>query len=644
MFGRSRRKQKPSRSSRARTASGLGAIEKFVVEEIELAGAPGPAPPRAHTAAPRWLPGVRLAATWLGLWLLLVAAALVARAAWPVDETRVLAVAWEMWTRPSFLVPLLNGEPHAAPPLMYWLVHAGWSLFGVTEAWTRVVPALAALLSLIVTARVARLLWPDKVAGSDLIHRVPATHPSGRPLGGTFGVVPDNSRGQRSEEPGEHDPEIARYAPLVLIGTLGFAFYVTLGLPDMLLVLAVLLVMWALVLHWRRRDMRSFLLLGPGLGLGLLAGGALVLVYVLPVALAAPLWARGGPKVKWGYWYADLAKALAIGFAVLAVWLVPTALSVGLPYAVRWVSESLVLLRLEALPNAPPWSHVVWLPLVFLPWSLLPLLWMRLWHLRRAPLDPGLGFCLYWILLGVAALSMLPLRQPQFLLPLLPAGALAVARLWLDRALIEADADKAHSGMAIPLVLLGALLLVLPRLPRLDPLPGFLWEIPPLAGLGVIALGVALAFLPHTEIRRRLRETAAANALLVVLVVLAAGAQLDALHRPDEVAQFLAQVEAEQRPIAVVGEYRGEFQFPGRLKAPPRVLAPAEAERWALWYPDGVLVAESGVWHPRVAARPAFETWWRDRMIRIWDAREVAVHGARSGIEPLREDAAAGLP
>lgn len=624
MVGRSRRRRRqPNRPFRERTGSGgHGAIEPFIVEEIELAGAPGPAVPRTHKRRIlRWLPRARLIATWLGLWALLVIATLVTRKAWPVDETRVLAIAWEMWARPSLLVPLLNGEPHAAPPLMYWLVHAGWSLLGVSEAWARVVPALAALLSLLVTARLARLLWPGD---------------RGRNGPGSPPQVAASRAGD------EHDWEIARYAPLVLTGTLGFAFYVTLGLPDMLLVFAVLLAMWALVLHWRRRDMRSFLLLGLGLGLGLLAGGALVLVYVLPVALTAPLWARAGPKVQWGYWYTDLLKALLIGLAVLAAWLVPAAFSAGLPYAVKWISESLVLLRLETLPGGPHWAYVVWLPLVFLPWSLLPLLWQRLWHVRRVPLEAGLGFCLCWVLLGVTALSLLPLRQPQFLLPLLPAGALAVAWLWLDRTLVEIGADGSSSGMAIPIVGLGALLLVLPRLPHLEPLPGFLWELSPLVGLGTVALGVALAFLPHREIRRRLRETATANALLVVLVVLAVGSQLDALQRPDELVRFLARVEAEQRPIAVVGEYRGEFHFPGRLETPLHVLAPTEAERWALSYPDGVLVADAGLWHPRVAAHPALEAMWRDRLVRIWHAREVAVRNRRSGLESSREEAAAG--
>ena len=74
-------------------------------------------------------PGVREAAA---LWLLLVGVALATRPLLPVDETRYVSVAWEMWQRGDFLVPHLNGSPYSdKPPLLFWLMHAGWWVFGV---------------------------------------------------------------------------------------------------------------------------------------------------------------------------------------------------------------------------------------------------------------------------------------------------------------------------------------------------------------------------------------------------------------------------------------------------------------------------------------------------------------------------------
>ncbi|TIM05057.1 hypothetical protein [Mesorhizobium sp.] len=41
----------------------------------------------------------------------------------PIDETRYLAVAWEMFSRQDFLVPTLNFEPYFhKPPLLFWLI------------------------------------------------------------------------------------------------------------------------------------------------------------------------------------------------------------------------------------------------------------------------------------------------------------------------------------------------------------------------------------------------------------------------------------------------------------------------------------------------------------------------------------------
>jgi 4-amino-4-deoxy-L-arabinose transferase-like glycosyltransferase len=46
------------------------------------------------------------AAVWLGV----VTVALANRLVLPIDETRYLDVAWEIWSRGNFVLPTLNGE------------------------------------------------------------------------------------------------------------------------------------------------------------------------------------------------------------------------------------------------------------------------------------------------------------------------------------------------------------------------------------------------------------------------------------------------------------------------------------------------------------------------------------------------------
>ena len=61
-----------------------------------------------------------MADAWLvvALWCAFMGAALALRPLLPIDETRYLTVAWEMWLDGSYLVPHLNGEIYThKPPL-----------------------------------------------------------------------------------------------------------------------------------------------------------------------------------------------------------------------------------------------------------------------------------------------------------------------------------------------------------------------------------------------------------------------------------------------------------------------------------------------------------------------------------------------
>lgn len=97
------------------------------------------------------------------VWLLLLLATLWVRPVLPVDETRYIGAAWEMWLRGDWLVPHLNGEPyHHKPPLLFWLIHLMWALFGVQEWAARLVPALVGLGAAWLATVLARRLWPEE--------------------------------------------------------------------------------------------------------------------------------------------------------------------------------------------------------------------------------------------------------------------------------------------------------------------------------------------------------------------------------------------------------------------------------------------------------------------------------------------------
>jgi hypothetical protein len=215
------------------------------------------------------------------------------------------------------------------------------------------------------------------------------------------------------------------------------------------------------------------------------------------------------------------------------------------------------------------------------------------------------------------------------LLPLLPAGALVVTFLALDEALRGADENRLLAAMTLPVVLLGGATMVMPKLPRADWAPEFLWDISPGVGLGIMVVGVALAWLPVRATRRRLADMAVASAMAVVLASLALGWQLDALWRIDGTAQFLAQAEHARRPIAQVGDYHGEYHYAGRLTRPIAVIPAAHVPVWAAANPDGVVVAASARWRPTTpGARLLHEAAYRDSALIVWDASSLTTRGA----------------
>ena len=121
---------------------------------------------------------------------LTIATLILLRPLMPIDETRYLAVSWEMYQGGSTLVPHLNGALYAhKPPLLFWLIDLVWLIGGVSTFGARLVAPTFAVAAVMLTGQVARRLWPDQPsarsgcrAGSSRRLRTGATAagPSGR--------------------------------------------------------------------------------------------------------------------------------------------------------------------------------------------------------------------------------------------------------------------------------------------------------------------------------------------------------------------------------------------------------------------------------------------------------------------------------
>jgi len=529
---------------------------------------------------------VRDALAWTGVWALLMAVAVWTRPHLPVDETRYLAVAWEMWLRQDWLVPHLNGAPYShKPPLLFWLMNLGWAVFGVNDWWPRLVAPAFGLGSLFLTARLARDLWPGA-------------------------------------------PGISRTAPLLLLGALFWTLYTSLTMFDMMLAFFTLLGLLGLVAAGRAYSRgisawRGFAVLGLAIGLGVLAKGPAILLHLLPVALAAPWWLpalAGGITVPWGRWYRGVLAAVLLGAALALVWAVWAGIAGGAEYreAIFWGQSAGRMVKSFAHGRSW-WWYLAMLPPLILPWLVWPRLW-RVWWRRPAPgTDGATRLIAVWFGVTFVAFSLISGKQLHYLLPEFPALALLAAR-WLEGG----REDPARRwDLALPaavFALLGAALIALPLLPDLVRLPegggiDGAWGMLPLAAC------VALLALPASGSPWRPLALSVAG---VVAVHLALAPMLGAGFDMRPVGRELARWQAEGYDIAHSAKYHGQYNFAGRLRRPVATIGldKKETEAWMAAHPKAKIISYRKRlperWQP--GAAPDLVLPFRSRYVLVWDA------------------------
>lgn len=322
---------------------------------------------------------------WLGLWVLVVAVPLSVRGPLPPDELRYLSVAWEMWSRGDFVLPLLDGAPYAdKPPLLFWLMHAGWVVFGVNAWWPRLLPGLFALTAILLARGLCRALWPDDKAAISAV-------------------------------------------PWLLLGTLAWALYAQALLFDLLLVNWTLLGLHGYV-RAERGDARAWATVAAAIGLGLLTKGPATLLHLAGPGILVPLWARR-EQLERGHWYGRLGLAVLVACVAALGWVTLAAFRGGNAYAEELLfGQTAGRLAASFAHARPVWFYLWIVPLLLLPWSL----WVPAWRAVKKVLPSGLRdrrwkFLLTAIVPTFAAFSAISGKQPHYVLPLVPLLVILIA-------------------------------------------------------------------------------------------------------------------------------------------------------------------------------------------------------------------------
>jgi len=299
-----------------------------------------------------------------------------------IDETRYLSVAWEMWDKNSFLVPLINGEPyHHKPPFIFWLVHLNWLLLGVNETSVRFMPMFFGFGTMVLAYKLYLTLWKEDIQG-------------------------------------------AKNTVYILAGTVIFAFYNSLFMFDIILTFWVFLGVFGIVQAVQRQTLLPFILIALSFGFGILTKGPVILVHLLPLLLLVSFWSS--KKIDKSV-YIKFLFAFLGGVAIALSWAIPAGIAGGEAYqhAIFWGQTADRMVNSFAHKRGI-WWYLALLPLLLLPWSFHKPFYTSL---KQISMDDGLKMLLIWMLSALLIFSFISGKQIHYIMPEIAAFSLFYSRV-----------------------------------------------------------------------------------------------------------------------------------------------------------------------------------------------------------------------
>ncbi len=442
----------------------------------------------------------------------------------PIDETRYVSVAWEMWYGHSFLVPLLNGEAYShKPPLLFWLIHAGWALFGVNDLTPRLIPGIFSLLNLILVYCISLKLWPKERKTAFFTTLILAT--------------------------------IAIWDAwsIAIMFDMVLTFWIMLGLLG--------------TLRTAEKQKGGWLLLTAGIAGGLLTKGPAVFVYLLSIPLLRAWWDVRRESPIRAKWYLCILGVAVLGFAAALLWAIPAAIQGGPIYreAILW-GQTVNRVASSFAHRRPFWWYLPIVPLFFFPWILFRPAFSKL-QIKTA--DTGTRFCIAWLALPLIIFSMISGKQVHYLIPFIPAGALLIGR-----NISRAEGISGKTSVKI----LGGLFLLLGLVAFAVPFfdlggdVGFMEQGDTLfAALGLLIGGFFL-LLPFQSTAKTVKRIALCMALVLLCGFIEAKNHFMDDYDMKSTAVFIKSQMDKGISVANIGKYHGQYQFVGRLNKPIAVL------------------------------------------------------------------------
>jgi 4-amino-4-deoxy-L-arabinose transferase-like glycosyltransferase len=533
--------------------------------------------------------------SWLALWFVVALFAIFQHGPMPLYSTRTLAVAWEMWDQNQFLVPHINGHPYSHKvPLLFWLIHAGWAVTGVNDVWPRILQVLIGAGWMLAAVALARRVFALR-------------------------------------------PAVARLAPWFLIA---FAYAFLFGLQIMYEVLLAATVALALYTLSGKPRWGWFAL---AVGAGLMTKGPVMLLHVAFPFLLGPWWSEHARTDRRG-WYLQGALALAGGIAILLAWAIPAGFAGGQAYRNELFFMQTAGRVVDSFDHARPllW-YLPMLAVLLFPWIGWPRLWRAVVTFTR-PLGDGERFLIAWLVPTFVVFCLVSGKQVYYLLPLLPGAAMALACALARQQARDQGHGRRWSAwpLALAVFAFAAVLALLPVWLAAGHLHSH-WlhdaaRLSPWFAVGFVALGLLL-LLPG-EGDGELQRIAGVSLFGVALAHALFAYALFHNFNLDPAAALLGRAEREQRPIANVGQYEGQFHYDARLRGSIDEIHIGDVVEWARAHPRGLIVRYPARLDPRARRYALLIQPFRSRWLEIWAAPTLgAIEAGQTPAEPEQRTA-----
>jgi len=444
--------------------------------------------------------------------LLLTILNLYLRPLWPIDETRYASVAWEMWNKKEFLVPQLNGQPYShKPPLLFWFIHLGWTVFGVVEWWPRILPGLFGIVNLFLIRRLAHTFFTS----------------------------------------------VSGHVVLIFSSMFMFLFFSITLMFDMLLMCFVSLAYLSLFsIHEKKSAILTF---GLAIGLGILTKGPVMILHVLPFAILYPL-ILGLKDIKVKTYYFRLFLGTLMGILISLCWAISASIKGGDFYRkeILW-GQTAGRIAKSFAHSKPWWYYLLTLPLILLPWTGAFVLWIR--NFANLFREKGIWVLTSWAILTTICFSFISGKQMFYIMPILIPMAIIIAKSLSIKELTVVD----QMIVNVTYLFFGITLTTLSFLVDKFNLPTIFETYKFFYGLPLIVFSLLLIFYFPKKQGYQAMLIFIQSLLLFSMLLCGPVRHISKEYDLKEVSLMLSRLEGNGYQIIHVGKYHGEYHFLGRL-------------------------------------------------------------------------------